>query len=83
MIMDSIIAHNLKKHMDTLGVTPTQLSTLAGLRRGALSEILNSKNRNPSVWTMVRLADGLSSVQHPRITVDDLVSTPKTESTGE
>lgn len=62
----AILTDRIRKKMESLKVNQAQLSKLAGITPGALSQIL-SKERTPSSGVLVKLAAALS------VSVDYLV----------
>jgi DNA-binding XRE family transcriptional regulator len=63
----SIIAENIKKYRNKLGISQDRLSKLADVTYNTIIKIEAGTNKNPTIETLSKIAKAL------RVTVDDLL----------
>jgi len=63
----SIIAENIKKYRNRLGISQDRLSKLADVTYNTIIKIEAGTNKNPTIETLSRIAKALG------VTVDDLI----------
>ena len=63
----SIIAENIKKYRNKLGVSQDRLSKLADVTYNTIIKIESGANRNPTIETLAKIANALN------VGVDDLI----------
>ena len=63
----SIIAENIKKYRNKLGVSQDRLSKLADVTYNTIIKIESGANMNPTIDTLSKIADAL------KVGVDDLI----------
>lgn len=63
----SIIATNIKKYRNKLGISQDRLSKLADVTYNTIIKIESGANRNPTIETLSKIAKALG------VTVDDLI----------
>ena len=63
----SVIAKNIKKYRENLGITQDQLATSSGVTYNVLIKIESGATVNPTIKTAAKIAKGL------RVTLDDLL----------
>lgn len=62
-----MLANNLKNLRQKYSMSMIDLSEISGISTGRISDIENEKNINPSMNTLIRLADALD------VSLDELV----------
>jgi len=63
----SIIAENIKKYRNKMGVSQDRLSKLADITYNTIIKIESGVNKNPTIETLAKIAKALS------VGVDDLI----------
>jgi len=63
----SIIAENIKKYRNKMGVSQDRLSKLADITYNTIIKIESGANKNPTIETLAKIAKALS------VGVDDLI----------
>jgi len=63
----SIIAENIKKYRNKMGVSQDRLSKLADVTYNTIIKIESGANKNPTIETLAKIAKALS------VGVDDLI----------
>jgi len=63
----SIIAENIKKYRNRLGISQDRLSKLADVTYNTIIKIEAGTNKNPTIETLSKIAKALG------VTVDDLI----------
>ncbi|PIP64469.1 hypothetical protein COZ39_00035 [Candidatus Roizmanbacteria bacterium CG_4_10_14_3_um_filter_33_21] len=63
----SIIAENIKKYRNKMGVSQDRLSKLADITYNTIIKIESSANKNPTIETLAKIAKALN------VGVDDLI----------
>ncbi len=63
----SIIAENIKKHRNKMGVSQDRLSKLADVTYNTIIKIESGANKNPTIETLSKIAKALG------VGVDDLI----------
>jgi len=63
----SIIAENIKKYRNKMGVSQDRLSKLADITYNTIIKIESGANKNPTIKTLAKIAKAL------RVGVDDLI----------
>jgi len=63
----SIIADNIKKYRNKMGVSQDRLSKLADVTYNTIIKIESGANKNPTIETLAKIAKALS------VGVDDLI----------
>ena len=64
----SIIAENIKKYRNKMGVSQDRLSKLADITYNTIIKIESSANKNPTIETLAKIAKALN------VGVDDLIN---------
>jgi transcriptional regulator with XRE-family HTH domain len=57
---DQLLASRLENLLHRRDLSPLQVARLADLPLSVIQRLLNSQSRQPSLWTLVRLADVLT-----------------------
>ena len=66
-VSNSVIAKNIKKYRNKLGVSQDRLSKLADVTYNTIIKIESGANKNPTIETLAKIAEALN------VGVDDLI----------